>query len=122
MGLGDLWQFCWREKTEHVTTTHILGFFGGTNACEALLAFKFIEATEKGWRVRGADRWLFVQKTRSDNGKANSGNLRQGTKPGPNSPAVPEGCREPAGAPLPALTATSDQRPTTYSSIQINTL
>ncbi len=120
LALGKLWLYCWRNKTEHVTTTHLLGFFYGVNACEALLTFGFIAATPNGWRVKGADRWLFVQKARSENGKAQSGNLKRGTQPGPGklpappieSPACP---RDPPGTPsgsAPALTASSVKRPT----------
>lgn len=120
MGLGKLWLYCWREKTEHVTTTHILGFFYGVNACEALLTFGFIAATPEGWRVRGADRWLFIQRARSENGKANVGNLKRGTKPGPGKPPAPPSDspappRDPPGTPpgsAPALTASSVKRPT----------
>lgn len=129
MALGKLWRFCWREQTEFVTTTHVTGFFYGINACESLLSFGFIAASPNGWRVKGADRWLFVQKARSDNGKANAGNLNRGTKkasgtPPGTLPATPPPAggapRHPPGTPsgtppgsAPALTATSDKRPAT---------
>lgn len=108
LSLLKLWRFCWRQKTEHVTTTHILGFFYGVNACESLMAFGFIAASKEGWRVRGADRWLFIQRSRSENGKraAANGNLKRGHR----SPAPLQQTSSTPSNSGPALTATSDQR------------
>lgn len=137
LSLLKLWRFCWRSKTDLITTTHITGFFYGTDASKALVAFGFIEANTTGWRVKGADRWLFVQRARSENGlkAAANGNLKRGKKsPVPlqqtpnKAPKVsstpPAPLQHPlqhpsstAGEPLqqssnsaPALTASSEQR------------
>lgn len=58
LGLGKLWLYCWRNKVEHVTTTHILGFFYGTNACEALEE-KFSVVPEKLTRGPSSNRGWF---------------------------------------------------------------
>ncbi len=107
-GLLMLWRHCWRSKTDHVTTAHLKAFFAGADVCEMLLTFGHLEASELGWRVRGAAKYLKVTEARSANGKANSGNLKRGTKqpeiPG-SSPVAP---RQPPGS-APALTANSQQ-------------
>lgn len=111
-----LWRHVWRTKNDIVTTAHIQAFFG-TNACEALVLFNHLEATEKGWRVKGAAEWLRVVTAQSEAGKRNSGNLNRGPRLPPGSlPASASKSAEagdkPAGS-LPALPATSDQRPAT---------
>lgn len=102
-GLLHLWKWCWREKTDKVTTTHIHGFFG-VNACEALLAFGHIAASADGWRVRGAKKYLKVGEARSRAGKTSQGNLKRGKNPGPSAPpllvALPE--TSPGTLPAPA--------------------
>ncbi len=57
-GLLKLWRHCWREKTDGITTGHLKAFFSGVDACEMLLTFGFIAATETGWRVRGVEKYL----------------------------------------------------------------
>ncbi len=84
-GLVQLWQFCWLQKTETVTATHLKGFFGG-DISDALLAFGFLERSNKGFRVRGADRYLRIQKAQADAGKRASDNLKQNSKTEP--PAI----------------------------------
>lgn len=77
-GLLRMWAWCFREKSERVTTTHVLGFFG-TDACAALAAFGFLESGGNAtWRVRGADRYLRVAEGRSKGGQAAKGNLIPG--------------------------------------------
>lgn len=77
-GLLRMWAWCFREKVEQVTTTHVLGFFG-TDACAALAAFGFLESGgNSSWRVRGAGRYLRVAEGRSKGGQAAKGNLIPG--------------------------------------------
>lgn len=119
-----MWQHVWRTKSDLVTTAHVLAFFG-VNACEALVLFKHLEATESGWRVRGAAEWLRVMTAQSRAGKAHSGNLIPGGPKGLGSPSAPpsasapkseEAEAKPIGSPS-ALPATSDQRPATIKEL-----
>jgi hypothetical protein len=79
-GLLRLWRHCWRHKTDQVVPSQLLGIFG-TSVSPALVAFGFLEELEAGFRVRGAERYLRIQKARSAGGKAASGNLKQNQKP-----------------------------------------
>ncbi len=113
-GMLLLWLHVWRTKNDMVTTGHLVGFFFGTNPCEALLTFGHLEASEAGWRVKGAKEWLRVMGAQSEAGKAKSGNLKRGNKspgslPAP-TPKTAEAGDKPAGS-LPALPATSHQPP-----------
>lgn len=100
-GLLMTWRHCWREKTDRITTAHLKAFFCGADVVEMLLVFGHIEASEEGWRVRGAAKWLKVVDARSANGKANAGNLKRGTK-------SPVHSRQDPGS-APALAASSQQ-------------
>lgn len=116
-GLLLLWEHVWRSKNDRVTTGHLKGFFFGGNPCEALLTFGVLEATEDGWRVKGAKEWLRVMSAQSESGKTHSGNLQRGRKDLSGSPPAPtpkkgEAGDKPDGSP-PALPATSHQLPAT---------
>lgn len=116
-GLLLLWQHVWRTKIDRVTTGHLRGFFFGSEPCEALLTFGVLEATEGGWRVKGAAEWLRVMGAQSQAGKAKAGNLQKGRKdlsgsPPASVPEVPVSVPKPSGSP-PALPATSHQPPAT---------
>lgn len=117
-GLVQLWEWCWRTKTDRVSTVHLKGFFG-LEASEALAAFGFLEAVAGGlWRVRGADKYLRIAAGQKKGGEASKGNLLKGrpsraragggagTKP-ETEPGLPLG--SPSGS-LPASTANSEQR------------
>lgn len=96
-GMARLWAWCFREEKEHVTSTHLRGFFGGDTA-DALTAFGFLEPAENGWRVKGADTYLRVADGRRKGGRKSKGNLI----PGPHSAEVgagdkPETSRKEAG-------------------------
>lgn len=70
-GLLRMWAWCFREKTEHVTATHVRGFFGA-DAVTSLMAFGFLApaaagldlAPEAAFRVRGAERYLRISEAR----------------------------------------------------------
>ncbi len=118
-GLLSLWRHCWRAKTDHVTTAHLKAFFAGADVCEMLLTFGLIAATELGWRVRGAQKYLDIDKARSDNGKkaAANGNLqrgRQDLKKARKSPAGLQQVSSTGSNSAPALSANS-QQPTANS-------
>lgn len=68
-GLLRLWAWCFRERQDVVSPTHVRGFFG-TDATPALEAFGFVETTPTGLRVRGAERYLRVAERQSKAGKA----------------------------------------------------
>ena len=103
-GLARLWAWCFRQSKAHIQTEHIAAFFGGRQQAEqaatALELFGFIERTEDGFRVRGADRYLRVREARVLGGKkaAAKGNLKRGSRrpagaapqlPPSSSPAAP---------------------------------
>lgn len=105
-GLVRMWAWCFREKQEHVTATHVKGFFG-VDCTEALSSFGFTEADDGKLRVKGARRYLRVAEARSKGGKAAAGNLRRGSQKQPTDsrsspPATPrlepEASRESAPA------------------------
>jgi hypothetical protein len=92
-GLLQLWEYCWREKQDKVTATHLRGFF----ACEctdALLAFGFLESAESGFRVKGASRYLRLEEGRKKGGQASKGNLIPGPKPKRAAEGEPKGGAE----------------------------
>lgn len=68
-GLVQMWAYCFRSKVDVVSAMQLKAFFG-VDAGVALEAFDFLEAVESGWRVRGADRYLRLAKTRQAAGKA----------------------------------------------------
>lgn len=109
-GLLQMWEWCWREKQDSVNGTHLRGFFGGVLCSDALTAFGFLEETDVGkFRVRGADRYLRLRKSRSAGGHAAKGNLKRGASR-ETSPAVAGS--EPGNCPgsAPALTASIEHR------------
>jgi len=108
-GLLTLWRHCWIKKSDSVTTAHLKGFFFGADVCEMLLTFGHIEATEAGWRVKGAAKYLNLEATRSANGKkaAANGNLKRGSK----APTGPQQTPSTGSNSAPALSS-SIQHPT----------
>ena len=103
-GLARMWAWCFRQKTDVLSKTHVKGFFGA-DAIDALISFNFLAAGagDGVYRVRGADRYLRVAEGRSRGGKIASGNLKKGTQRTPpqaglETPAVPG----PASGSLPA--------------------
>lgn len=125
-GLTQMWEWCWREKTDRVTTNHLRGFFGAELGA-ILVDFGFLEAVGSSlWRVRGAARYLRITAAQSEAGKKHAGNLKKGPKkkaqkprgePGSLSrlgPGLEPGVsREGAGGEpghVPGSTATSDER------------
>jgi hypothetical protein len=108
-GLVDLWEAVWRAKSSGsapevaavVDDLAIGSAFGqDTRIRPALVARGFLEPVEKGWRVRGAAKWLFGLEGKKRGGQASKGNLKQGSKAGgsagsiagdpkPPSPAMP---------------------------------
>ncbi len=116
-GMLSLWLHVWRTKNDVVTTGHLSAFFFGANPCEALLTFGHLEATESGWRVKGAKEWLRVMSAQSEAGKAKSGNLQRGRQDLSGSPPASalksaEAGDKPSGSP-PALPETRDHPPPT---------
>lgn len=82
MGLLDLWEHCWREKTAEVPAELLAGFFGcdGERIGRALETFGFATAGAHGtWIIRGAEKRLGILEARSKGGKKARGNLRQFT-------------------------------------------
>jgi hypothetical protein len=76
-GLTQMWEWCWREKTDRVTTNHLRGFFGSELGA-ILVDFGFLEAAGSSlWRVRGAARYLRIQEGRERGGRNAKGNLKQ---------------------------------------------
>lgn len=80
-GLARMWAWCFRQKTDVLSETHVKGFFGA-DAIDALISFNFLAAgaSDGVYRVRGADRYLRVAEARKRGGKAAAaaGNLRRG--------------------------------------------
>lgn len=116
-GLTQMWEWCWREKTDKVTTNHLRGFFG--SECGAVLVdFGFLEAIGSSlWRVRGADRYLRIQAGREKGGKAAAaaGNLKRGNKrqletPPQLAPSTLPADSQHTSQLTPRLSATSDER------------
>ncbi len=90
-GLTQMWEWCWREKTDKVTTNHLRGFFG-TELGAIMVDFGFLEAIGSGvWRVRGAARYLRIQEGRERGGRNAKGNLKQ------YQPKLPSGTRDAVG-------------------------
>lgn len=92
-GFLDLWEMCWRDKTDSVGTLNLELYFGakGERVAELLCHFGFLEPAAGGFRVRGADKYLRIAEARSAGGKKAAGNLRRG-------PNLPGSSREPAGS------------------------
>ncbi len=119
-----MWQHVWRTKSDRVTTAHVRAFFGA-DACEALVLFNHLEASEDGWRVKGAAEWLRVMSAQSESGKRNAKNLIPGGPKGLGSPSAyppkkAEAETKPIGSPS-ALPATSHQPPATSDHLKETT-
>lgn len=116
-GLTQMWEWCWREKTDRVTTNHLRGFFG-SELGGVLVDFGFLEAIGSGlWRVRGAARYLRIRQAQSDAGKRSKGNLKQYREPEASDRVTRPESREGAGGEPEVSrtdgtgsTATSDER------------
>lgn len=105
-GLLRLWAWCFRERQDVVSPTHVRGFFG-TDATPALEAFGFVETTPNGLRVRGAERYLRVAEQRSSAGKARSSSA--GRSAGRFTSGAPAGHQRDTSGP-PALTPSTEHR------------
>lgn len=107
-GAMDLYESVWRAKAEGkppevaaVVDELALGAAFGPDLRirEAMVSREFLEPVDRGWRVRGAAKWLFGLEGKSRGGKAAKGNLKRGSQPGalpgnpetsrPDSPAQP---------------------------------
>lgn len=81
-GLLGLWEWCYIEKTDRVSSAHLEGFFGAGDPA-ALVAFGFLEAVDAGtWRVRGAESRILKRQAKTDSGRSKGGhaaksNLKQ---------------------------------------------
>ena len=120
-GLNRLWAYCWREKTNAITPTHVAGLFtpDADQLVPSLIAFGFLEQDGLTLRVRGAEKYLRIAEGRSKGGKKAAGNLKQGTtKPGNTSRLTPGST--PAESRLsPGLSSSIEHR---ASNIEIETL
>jgi hypothetical protein len=94
-GLVQLWEWCWRGKRDTVEGIHLRGFFG-CDVEAALVAFGFLEKAEACLRVRGAQRYLRIQKGNAAGGQAAKGHLIPGGGKPKSSPGGAE--REPRGS------------------------
>lgn len=113
-GFIDLWEMCWRDKTDRVGALRLELLFGGARGdriAQVLTELDFLEPAEDGlYRVRGADKRLGIAKAQSEAGKRNAGNLRRGKSPG-GAGEEPEGEPERTSGSGPALTPNT-QHPT----------
>lgn len=92
-GLVRLWHQAWTRKRAAVTRLALAGCFGpeGLDAIlEALVDAELLEASDTGWRVKGADSRLRLDEARSRGGKASASNLRRGRQAS-GSPPAPAG-------------------------------
>jgi hypothetical protein len=85
-GFLDLWENCWREKTDLVSMLHLGCLFcaPGDLVAKVLIAYGFVAEADDGlYRVRGAEKYLKVSEARSRGGKkaAANGNLKRGKNP-----------------------------------------
>lgn len=85
-GMARMWAHGWRVKSAVVQAVHVRGFFGA-DVSEALVAFGYLERTDEGLRIRGADRYLRIAQARSAGGKKAAGNLKRGAELPGSSPA-----------------------------------
>lgn len=107
-GLLQMWAFCFRRGVCVVEDVHLRGFFFGMEAGPALEAFGFLESSQDGWRVKGAERYLRVNEGRSRGGKiaAAKGNLKRG-KQAPKRRGELETSSSSSPAPLQLLSSLS---------------
>lgn len=71
-GLNRLWHWAWVQKNDVIDVGQLAGVFGGERIdalAAAMVAQGFLEARPDDWRIRGAERYLRIRKTRSDNAK-----------------------------------------------------
>ena len=115
-GLVRLWAWCWTEKREDVTDTHLRGFFGA-DVGAVLEAFGHLAGSPSGWRVRGAEKYLRIARAQRESGKNHAVNLNQGSRGGirggiRDPSGDPSGAPPPDGSPGPArlLPPTTDDR------------
>jgi hypothetical protein len=119
-GLLQLWELCWRDKTNVVTAAHLKGCFG-VDATEGLLAFGFLRPEADGFWVKGSEKYLRIRKGQSEGGHAAKANLIPGAvhlpkpaeamAPSPSAPAEgePKDFEEVVRLPM-GSTASSEQR------------
>lgn len=105
-GLLKLWAWCFREETDSVTDVHLAGFFG-PGVAPALEAFGFLEKSDAGWRVKGAQRYLRVKEQRRNAGRARS--LSAGRSAGKFTSEKPAEDQRSASE-KPALTPSTEHR------------
>jgi hypothetical protein len=71
-GLARMWAWCFREENDHVSPSHLAGFFGTGDAdrvAAGLSTFGFLEQDGVQLRVRGADRYLKLKQARREGGR-----------------------------------------------------
>lgn len=72
-GLLELWEYVWGTKKDTVGTLVVDGCFGPNDKLRtALVEYGFLEQVPEGFRVRGADDWLFRSEAASKAGKASA--------------------------------------------------
>lgn len=68
-GLMELWEYVWSTKKDTVGEMVLSGCFGASQRIiDALVVYDFLERTDDGFRVRGAERYLRVS-TASERGR-----------------------------------------------------
>lgn len=71
-GLNRLWHWAWSQKSDVINLGQLAGLFGGERIealADGLVGQDFLEAHPNDWRIKGAERYLRIRKTRSDNAK-----------------------------------------------------
>lgn len=71
-GLNRLWHWAWSKKSDVINIGQLAGLFGGERIealADGLVGQDFLEAHANDWRIKGAERYLRIRKTRSDNAK-----------------------------------------------------
>lgn len=121
-GLSLMWRWCWRNKTDRVTSEQVAGFFcyPAADLRGALAAFGFLELGPESHRVRGVARYLHLSAARSAAGKVRAANAKRGEKGRLESSTPPAHAGQPASTPPPTdqplqRRATSDERRATKS-------
>jgi hypothetical protein len=121
-GLARMWRWCWRNKSDRVTSDQIAGFFcyPAADLRGALAAFGFLELGPESHRVRGVARYLHLSAARSAAGKVRAANAKRGKKGRLESSTSPAHAGQPTSTPPAAdqplqRRATSDERRATKS-------
>lgn len=111
-GLVRMWAACFRAKTDTVDRTRLPAFFGSVTdqLVTALLASGFLESTDNGFRVRGAERYLRISEARKEGGRKAKGNLKQHRLPAGSPPAQAGAQPEKSTGSTPALTPSTEHR------------